>query len=120
MIEHEMPARTGEALQHRLAGGLLVEMHRLRVVLGGKGEDLLARDVARSERAEMAGLEIFEGQRGHGWGFAAREARLWPLFAAISTRPPAWLVPDGRAPLAVLVPTCPERDSGLGPVPQPG
>ena len=44
------------------AGGLLVEMHRLRVEFGGKGQNLLARDAARSERAEMAGREIFECQ----------------------------------------------------------
>ena len=48
--------------------GRLVEMHRLRVELAGKFEDFLARHVARSERAETAGLEVFEGQRGHAWG----------------------------------------------------
>jgi hypothetical protein len=56
--------------------------------------------MARTERAEMAGLEIFEGERCHdlrildresGLRIYGGEARLWPLFAAISTRPRAWL-----------------------------
>ena len=64
----EMPARAGQPLEHRSAGGLLVEMHRLRVEFGGKGQDFLARDAARSERAETAGREVFECQRGHDWG----------------------------------------------------
>jgi hypothetical protein len=41
-------------------------MHRLRIELGGKGKDFLARDAARSESAEMAGRKIFEGQRHDG------------------------------------------------------
>ena len=102
----EMPARTGQPLQHRRVGGLLVQMHRLRIEFGGEGQNLLARDVARSERAEMAGREIFEGQRvidrRCGLRIAGGEARLWPLFAAISTRPPAWLVRRGRAPPSAL------------------
>src|ERR1019366_1214548 len=60
------PARTGKALQHRSRSRLLVEMHRLRIELGGKGKRLLARDAARSESAEMADWEIFEGQHHHG------------------------------------------------------
>src|SRR5207237_2997523 len=61
----EMPARSGQALEHRLLRRLLVEMHRLRIVLRGKGEDLLARHATRAEGTETAGLEIFEGERGH-------------------------------------------------------
>ena len=60
-----MPARAGEALQHRFGRGRLVQMHRLRIVFRGESKDLLARDVARAERAEMAGFEIFEGERCH-------------------------------------------------------
>ena len=33
---------------------------------------------------------------GIAWGWLLREARLWPLFAAISTRLPAWLVSGRR------------------------
>src|SRR6476646_9091539 len=40
-------------------------MHRLLVVLRGKSQNLLARDVARSERSEMTGFEIFEDKRCH-------------------------------------------------------
>ena len=54
-----------------LAGGLLVEVHRLRIELGGESQDLVAGDMARAERAEPAGREIFEGQ-GH-LGNALRE-----------------------------------------------
>jgi len=63
-------------------------VHRLRVVLGRKGEDLLARDVARAEGAEPAGLEIFESQRGRG----LRELREGsPIVAVICSNlnPPA-------------------------------
>src|ERR1700758_150299 len=86
-----MPARAGQAPQHRLAGRLLVEMHRLRVEFGGKCHDLLARDMARPERAERARRKIFEGER-HGLRKCRRDDRLWPHFTAITTRSPAWLV----------------------------
>src|ERR1700730_3272741 len=50
-------------------------------------------------------------------GIGAREARLWPLFAAISTRPLAWLVLYGRAPhLGARHWSCPGQHSELGPV----
>ncbi len=60
----EMPARARQPLQHGLGRGLLVEMHRLRVVLAGKLQNLLARDVARAEGAEAADRKIFESE-GH-------------------------------------------------------
>jgi hypothetical protein len=71
----QMPARTREAAQHRALCGLVVEMHRLRIELGGEGKDLLARDVARTESAETAGRKIFEGQRHQGnWhGIGAKQ-----------------------------------------------
>ena len=53
----EMPARAGKSLQHGLAGGLLVEMHRLRIEFGGKRQNLLARDMARSVSAKPADAE---------------------------------------------------------------
>src|SRR6202165_3626766 len=50
-------------------------------------------------------------------GIGAREARLWPLFAAISTRPLAWLMLYGRAPhLGARHWSCPGQHSELGPV----
>jgi len=87
-----MPARTGQPPEHRLFRRLLVEVHRLRVVLGRKGEDLLARDVARAEGAEPAGLEIFESQRGHG----LRDLREGGLIVAVicsNLNPPAHMDP---------------------------
>src|SRR6185312_3047660 len=42
---------------------------------------------------------------------------MWPLFAAISTRPPAWLVRHGRAPPAALSPDLPEAIFEASPVP---
>jgi hypothetical protein len=36
-------------------------MHGLGIELGGKGENFLARDAARSELAQTAWLEVFEG-----------------------------------------------------------
>src|SRR5947207_3490144 len=96
-------------------------MHRLRVEFGGKRQNFLARDVARSEPAEMAGREVFEGQRCHRlkiWiGISCGEARMWPLFAAISTHPPAWLVRHERVPPAALACDLPEAIFGASPVP---
>ena len=61
-----MPAGSREALQHRPRRRRFVEMHRLRIELGGKCKDFLARHAARSERPEMAGRKIFEGQHHDG------------------------------------------------------
>src|SRR5690349_18395377 len=47
---------------------------------------------------------------------AGGKARMWPLFAAISTHPPAWLVRDGRAPSPGLAPDLPETVFGASPV----
>src|SRR6202011_4179673 len=75
----------------------LVEMHRLRIELGCERQDLLARDVARSECAEMAGRKIFEGQRHDGdwWDGSLivavicsnlnRSTRMSPLRASTAT-----------------------------------
>ncbi len=63
----QMPAGAGQPLQHRARRRLFVEMHRLRIEFGGEREHFLARDMARTERAEAAGLKIFESQ-GHRSG----------------------------------------------------
>src|SRR2546430_12106618 len=42
---------------------------------------------------------------------------MWPLFAAISTRPPAWLVRHGLVPPAALIADLPEAIFGASPVP---
>src|SRR5882672_12001497 len=42
---------------------------------------------------------------------------MWPLFAAISTHPPAWLVRHGRVPPAALARDLPEAIFGASPVP---
>src|SRR5882672_9940537 len=86
-----MPARAGEAVQHRSPSGFLVEMHRLRIEFPGKRQNFLARDAARSECADTARRKIFEGQRHLVQ--LRQEARFWPHFEAITTRPAAWLVP---------------------------
>ena len=62
MIEQRCQPEPDRPLQHRTLGGFLVQMHRLRVEFGGKGQNFLARDAARSESPEMAGREIFECQ----------------------------------------------------------
>ena len=93
----EMPARTRKPLQHRACRGLFVEMHRLRIELRGKGEHLLARDVARAECAETAGRKIFEGQC-HGWGLPEGS----PIVAVIcgNLNPPARMARALRASTA--------------------
>src|SRR3954447_5379140 len=113
-----MPARSRKTLQQRPRGGLFVQMHRLGIEFGGKGKHLLTRDSAWAECAEMAGREIFEGQ--HDLGIAAREARLWPLFAAIST--PQLACSRRVASIAVSVLAADLAWGarwGLGPVPRP-
>src|SRR5262249_39863266 len=87
----EMPARARKPLEHGVLRRLLVEMHRLRIELGRERQDLLAGDVARAEGAESADREIFEVE-DHRRGITGRKVRLWPHFAAITTRAPAWLV----------------------------
>src|SRR4051794_171479 len=91
-----MPSRPGKAFQHRVLRRLLVEMHRLRIEFRGKGEHLLARDMARPIAAETAKREIFEAERHDGDlpRIAGEEARLWPYFAAISSHGTAWRACD--------------------------
>ena len=64
-IEHRCQPEPESPFSIEALGGRFVQMHRLRIEFRGKGQDLLARDMARSERAEMAGFEIFEGQHCH-------------------------------------------------------
>src|SRR5947209_455078 len=68
----EMPARAGKPLEHRSLRRLLVEMHGLRIELGGKRQHLLARDMARPEAAEATGRKILEIER-HAGRFGLRE-----------------------------------------------
>src|SRR6185437_13294715 len=42
----------------RFARRRFVEMHRLRIELGGEGDDLLARDQPRAVDGDRAGLEV--------------------------------------------------------------
>ena len=44
----------------------LVEMHRLRIELGGEGDDLLARHQPRAVDGDRAGLEVFPMELRHG------------------------------------------------------
>jgi hypothetical protein len=52
--------------QHGGAGRRLVEMHRLRVELGGEGQYLFARHQARAVDRDRAGLEVFPMEFSHG------------------------------------------------------
>ena len=45
----------------------LVEMHRLRIELGGEGDDLLARDQPRAVDGDRAGLEVFPMEFRHSF-----------------------------------------------------
>src|SRR5439155_18090113 len=109
-----MPARTGQPLEHRSLGGLFVEMHRLRVEFGGKGQNFLARDAAWSEPAEMAGREIFECQRGHDGEMPEGS----PIVAVISSNLNPAVCMACALPASITrrcrLRTCPEPLSGLG------
>ena len=61
-----MPARGDETPEQIRARGRLVEMHGLRIVFGGEGDDFRARDEPRSTLGDLAGTEIFPMQTGHG------------------------------------------------------
>src|SRR3954471_18831098 len=61
-----MPPRRAEPAQHGVARGLLVEVHRLRIELRRKSDDLLARDMARPVFGGPGGVEIFEIILRHG------------------------------------------------------
>ena len=54
-----MPAGSAKSAEHALRRRRLVEMHRLRIELGGEGDDFLARHQARAVNGDRAGLEIF-------------------------------------------------------------
>src|ERR1700722_3414090 len=84
-------------------------MHRLRIELGGKGANLLGRDVPRSEAAQRAELKVLESKGIH-IGAILREARLWPPFAAISTHPRAWFASDLPEPAFGASPFMKETD----------
>src|SRR5713101_8452117 len=91
-------------------------MHRLRIELGGKRKDFLARHAARSERPEMAGRKIFEGQR-HG-GDCCKGG---PIVAVIcgNLNPPtrmARALPATAACFPCSSPACSGRHSELGAV----
>ena len=59
-----MPAGGGEPAEQRGARRRLVEMHRLRIELGGEGDDLLARHQARAVDGDVA------GSKSSKWRFA--------------------------------------------------
>jgi hypothetical protein len=49
-----------------VARRVLVEMHRLRIVFGGKGNDFGARDDPRSAIGDLAWTEVFPMTERHG------------------------------------------------------
>ena len=61
-----MPARRDQTAKQRRARGLLVEVHGLRIVFGGEGDDLGAGDEPRTAVGDLARAEIFPMQAGHG------------------------------------------------------
>src|SRR3954470_16984469 len=83
-------------------------MHRLRIEFRGKGKHLLARDMARSVRAETAGREVFKGQR-HDGDFAEDCRRASPIVAVLCSN----LKPRHRMG---RLRSCSGRGSALGPV----
>ena len=114
----EMPARSGQALEHRLLRRRFVEMHRLRVELAGKGQNLLARDVARAECAETAGLEIFESERGHDWGFTGRKPDCGRYLRQSQPARPHGSFAMGEHRASALAPDLPKNPFGARPVPR--
>ena len=61
-----LPARRDQAAKQRRTRGLLVEVHRLRIVFGCEGDDLGAGDDPRTAVGDLAGGKIFPMQAGHG------------------------------------------------------
>jgi len=61
-----MPARGAEPAQHGVARSLLVEVHRLRIELRRKSDDLLARDTARPIFGRPGSIEVLEIIPRHG------------------------------------------------------
>ena len=58
-MQHECQPDAASPPSSVAAAGRLVEMHRLRVELGGEGDDFLARHQARAVEGNRARLEIF-------------------------------------------------------------
>ena len=71
-----VPARGAQAAEQRGARRRLVEMHRLRIELGGEGDDLLARHQPRAVDGDRAGFEVFPMSFGMAAGLAQYAFRI--------------------------------------------
>src|SRR5262249_57165270 len=78
-----VPARRDQPAEHGRARGILVEVHGLRVVLGGKGDDLGAGDQPRPAVDDLAWREIFPMEAGHGAAYICPRWRIAPRCSLI-------------------------------------
>src|SRR4051794_33260662 len=83
-----MPAGRAEPAQHRIARRLLVEVHRLRIELRRKADDLLARDTPRPVFGPPGSVEIFEIILRHSGPF--RRTPAIPRRAHLEASTGAW------------------------------
>src|SRR5258708_28729239 len=60
-----VPAGRAQPANHARARSLLVEVHRLRIKLGGKGLDFFRGHAPRAVIGNLAGTEIFPIKLGH-------------------------------------------------------
>src|SRR5215471_11745294 len=60
-----VPAARRQAAEYAVAGGVLVEMERLRIELGGKALDPIAVDAGATRTVGLANGKVLEKSRGH-------------------------------------------------------
>jgi len=60
-----VPAARRQAAEYAIAGGVLVEMERLRIELGGKALDTIAIDAGATRTVGLANGKVLEKSRGH-------------------------------------------------------
>jgi len=70
-----MPPRGHQTAEQAPTRRRLVEMHGLRIVFGGEGDDFRARDEPRSTLGDLPGAEIFPMQTRHGDPYGLRVIR---------------------------------------------
>src|ERR1700743_682773 len=94
-----MPAGAGKSPQHRTGRRRFVEVHRLRIELGGEFANFIGRDVPRSETAQMARFKILKEQRVHGGGHLDGKPDCGRSLWQSQPNPRAWLALDLPEPL---------------------
>src|SRR5262245_20198058 len=98
-LGRNVPARGDQPTEHRLPGGLGIEVKALRIVLTGEGNDLVGGEGGGAERVFRAHLVVFPVARDlglHRWVIAEHGPRRKAVYG-----PPLWS--RGRASVSLPI-----------------